>query len=74
MFIVASLHYRSVRLSIFAWTKTCKWGHPIATLPSDEGDYTSLVAGHKFCKSARTFSGKACGSHRSIQNTSTSTS
>eukprot|EP00965_Chrysotila_dentata_P262845 6214687-Pleurochrysis_carterae.AAC.6 len=24
---------------------TCKWGHPVATLPSDEGDYTSLVVG-----------------------------
>eukprot|EP00965_Chrysotila_dentata_P142826 4720069-Pleurochrysis_carterae.AAC.1 len=29
----------------------CKWGHPVATLPSNEGDYTSLVVGHTFCKS-----------------------
>eukprot|EP00965_Chrysotila_dentata_P006074 199340-Pleurochrysis_carterae.AAC.1 len=28
-----------------------KWGHPVATLPSDEGDYTSLEVGHKLCKS-----------------------
>eukprot|EP00965_Chrysotila_dentata_P078476 2585646-Pleurochrysis_carterae.AAC.3 len=27
-----------------------KWGHPFATLPSDEGDFTSLEVGHKFCK------------------------
>eukprot|EP00965_Chrysotila_dentata_P126712 4190695-Pleurochrysis_carterae.AAC.1 len=28
----------------------CKWGHPVATLPSDEGDHTSLVVGPKFCE------------------------
>eukprot|EP00965_Chrysotila_dentata_P226726 6195595-Pleurochrysis_carterae.AAC.1 len=22
---------------------TCKWGHPVVTLLSDEGDYTSLA-------------------------------
>eukprot|EP00965_Chrysotila_dentata_P013879 460313-Pleurochrysis_carterae.AAC.1 len=27
------------------------WGHPVATLPSDEGDYTSLLPRHKFCES-----------------------
>eukprot|EP00965_Chrysotila_dentata_P046577 1547421-Pleurochrysis_carterae.AAC.1 len=42
MFIVASLHYRSGRISIFGWTMTCKWGHPVANLASDGGDYTSL--------------------------------
>eukprot|EP00965_Chrysotila_dentata_P097554 3223912-Pleurochrysis_carterae.AAC.1 len=29
----------------------CKWGHPVATLPSNEGNYTSLEVGRKFCKS-----------------------
>eukprot|EP00965_Chrysotila_dentata_P241844 6204530-Pleurochrysis_carterae.AAC.1 len=42
MFIVASLHYRSSRIFRFGWTMTCKWGRPVDTLPSDEGDYTSL--------------------------------
>eukprot|EP00965_Chrysotila_dentata_P199755 6179568-Pleurochrysis_carterae.AAC.6 len=28
-----------------------KWGHPVATLPSDKGDHTSLEVGHKFCNS-----------------------
>eukprot|EP00965_Chrysotila_dentata_P051998 1725922-Pleurochrysis_carterae.AAC.1 len=51
MFIVASLHHWSSRISIYGWTMTCKWGHPVATLPSDEGDYTLLVVGPKFCKS-----------------------
>eukprot|EP00965_Chrysotila_dentata_P252755 6210856-Pleurochrysis_carterae.AAC.1 len=51
MFIVASLHCRSGTISIFGWTMTCKLGHPVATLPSDEGDYTLLVVGHKFFKS-----------------------
>eukprot|EP00965_Chrysotila_dentata_P062592 2073995-Pleurochrysis_carterae.AAC.1 len=30
---------------------TCRWGHSVVTLPSDEGDYTLLMVGHKFCKS-----------------------
>eukprot|EP00965_Chrysotila_dentata_P194315 6176305-Pleurochrysis_carterae.AAC.5 len=30
---------------------TCKWGHPVATLPSDEGDQTSLLVGHELCRS-----------------------
>eukprot|EP00965_Chrysotila_dentata_P178444 5893408-Pleurochrysis_carterae.AAC.1 len=29
----------------------CKWGHLVATLPSDEGDCTSLWSGNKFCES-----------------------
>eukprot|EP00965_Chrysotila_dentata_P190351 6173833-Pleurochrysis_carterae.AAC.1 len=37
----------SCRIPIFGWTMTCKWGHPVATLPSDEGDYTSLCGGTK---------------------------
>eukprot|EP00965_Chrysotila_dentata_P002188 72004-Pleurochrysis_carterae.AAC.1 len=35
----------SARWSIheeFGYTLMCKWGHPAATLPSEEGDYTSL--------------------------------
>eukprot|EP00965_Chrysotila_dentata_P255879 6212366-Pleurochrysis_carterae.AAC.1 len=39
---MASLHYRSGRVLIFGWTMMCKWDHPVATLSSDEGDYTSL--------------------------------
>eukprot|EP00965_Chrysotila_dentata_P211376 6186432-Pleurochrysis_carterae.AAC.1 len=42
MFIVASLHYRSARVSIFGWTMKYKWGKPVATLASDGGDYASL--------------------------------
>eukprot|EP00965_Chrysotila_dentata_P011749 385443-Pleurochrysis_carterae.AAC.2 len=43
MFIVASLHYRAGSRSVFGWTMMmCEWDHPVATLPSDEGDYTSL--------------------------------
>eukprot|EP00965_Chrysotila_dentata_P149082 4923730-Pleurochrysis_carterae.AAC.14 len=51
MFIVASLHYRSDRILLIGWTMRYKWGHAVATLPSDEGDYTSLEVGHTFCKS-----------------------
>eukprot|EP00965_Chrysotila_dentata_P139517 4612860-Pleurochrysis_carterae.AAC.5 len=42
--IVASLRYRSGRILIFGWTMMYKWGHPAATLPSDEGDNTSLYS------------------------------
>eukprot|EP00965_Chrysotila_dentata_P167558 5533506-Pleurochrysis_carterae.AAC.1 len=28
----------------------CKWGHPVDSLPSDEGGCTLLVVGPKFCK------------------------
>eukprot|EP00965_Chrysotila_dentata_P038478 1278551-Pleurochrysis_carterae.AAC.1 len=51
MFIVASPHYRLGGISRFGWTMTCKWGHPVATFPSDGGDNTSRVVGHKFYKS-----------------------
>eukprot|EP00965_Chrysotila_dentata_P145560 4808382-Pleurochrysis_carterae.AAC.1 len=40
---LASLHYRSDRISLFGWTMTYKLCHLVGTLPSDEGDYTSLV-------------------------------
>eukprot|EP00965_Chrysotila_dentata_P248150 6208181-Pleurochrysis_carterae.AAC.3 len=44
---LASLHYRSGRILTFGWTMTCKWGHAVATLPSDGGgDYTSLSQHH----------------------------
>eukprot|EP00965_Chrysotila_dentata_P017109 568259-Pleurochrysis_carterae.AAC.1 len=43
-----------------------KWGHPVATLPSDEGDYTSLKVGHKFCKSLSSSSLAAIILSRSI--------
>eukprot|EP00965_Chrysotila_dentata_P117821 3893548-Pleurochrysis_carterae.AAC.1 len=39
---LASLHYRSGEVSKFGWTMKYKWGHPVATFPSDGGDYTSL--------------------------------
>eukprot|EP00965_Chrysotila_dentata_P049357 1635657-Pleurochrysis_carterae.AAC.1 len=41
---VSSLHYRSGRIVVFGWTMMYKRGHPVATLPSDGGDYkkTSL--------------------------------
>eukprot|EP00965_Chrysotila_dentata_P011808 387442-Pleurochrysis_carterae.AAC.1 len=42
MFIVASLHYRSGSILVRGWTMMYKWGHPVATLPSDGGNYTSL--------------------------------
>eukprot|EP00965_Chrysotila_dentata_P048366 1604432-Pleurochrysis_carterae.AAC.1 len=42
MFIVASLHHSSSRILVFGWTMMYMWGHPVATLPSDEGDFTSL--------------------------------
>eukprot|EP00965_Chrysotila_dentata_P173926 5741170-Pleurochrysis_carterae.AAC.1 len=29
-----------------------KWGHPVATLPSDGGDYTSPVVGPELCESS----------------------
>eukprot|EP00965_Chrysotila_dentata_P228679 6196744-Pleurochrysis_carterae.AAC.1 len=39
---MASLHYRSGRVLTFGWTMMYKWGHPVSTLPSVGGDYTSL--------------------------------
>eukprot|EP00965_Chrysotila_dentata_P219214 6190998-Pleurochrysis_carterae.AAC.3 len=42
---------------------TCKWGQtPVATLPSDEGDYTSLVVGPKLCESQATVALSSCES------------
>eukprot|EP00965_Chrysotila_dentata_P183424 6057109-Pleurochrysis_carterae.AAC.1 len=32
----------SCRILVFGWTIMYMWGHPVATLASDEGDYTSL--------------------------------
>eukprot|EP00965_Chrysotila_dentata_P258011 6213066-Pleurochrysis_carterae.AAC.4 len=39
------LSTRSGRISIFGWTMMYnKWGHPVATFPTDEGDNTSLYS------------------------------
>eukprot|EP00965_Chrysotila_dentata_P147260 4862016-Pleurochrysis_carterae.AAC.1 len=27
---------------MYGWTMSYKWGHPVASLPSDGGDYTSF--------------------------------
>eukprot|EP00965_Chrysotila_dentata_P206550 6183595-Pleurochrysis_carterae.AAC.3 len=40
MFAVASLHCRSGRILLFGWTILYKRGHPVASLPSGEGDNT----------------------------------
>eukprot|EP00965_Chrysotila_dentata_P255810 6212347-Pleurochrysis_carterae.AAC.3 len=43
MFIVVSLHYRPGRILTSGCAIMYMWGHPVATLPSDEGDNTSLL-------------------------------
>eukprot|EP00965_Chrysotila_dentata_P257682 6212969-Pleurochrysis_carterae.AAC.4 len=39
---VAAFHHRSGSILVCGWTMMNKFGHPVATLPSDGGDYTSL--------------------------------
>eukprot|EP00965_Chrysotila_dentata_P258658 6213303-Pleurochrysis_carterae.AAC.1 len=66
MFIVASLHYCSARVSIFGWTMMYEWGHPVATLPSDGGDYTLLSLNDVNSANQRGMQRErecACGSH-----------
>eukprot|EP00965_Chrysotila_dentata_P110061 3636743-Pleurochrysis_carterae.AAC.1 len=40
---LASLYYRLGNTLISGWTMMYKWGHPVATSLSDDGDFTSLL-------------------------------
>eukprot|EP00965_Chrysotila_dentata_P228842 6196832-Pleurochrysis_carterae.AAC.3 len=40
---MASLHYRSGSIFVSGWTMMYKWGHPVATLPNEKADNTSIL-------------------------------